>query len=67
MQRSTDSTFPRFVWCKSQESRDKLAEFGVIGEAPLMRQFDPAQFPDTPEEERLFDRQRVANIVDGNI
>ncbi|WP_276255933.1 ABC transporter substrate-binding protein [Halomontanus rarus] len=32
------------------------AEFG---------EFDPERFPDVPEDERLFDRQRVADIVDG--
>ncbi|AHG01568.1 ferrichrome-binding protein (plasmid) [Halostagnicola larsenii XH-48] len=28
-------------------------------------EFDPETFPDVPDEERLFDRQRVANIIEG--
>jgi len=29
--------------------------------------FDPERFPEVPEENRLFDRQRVRDIIDGNI
>jgi iron complex transport system substrate-binding protein len=29
--------------------------------------FDPESFPQVPEEEQLFDRQRVADIIDGDI
>jgi len=30
-------------------------------------EFDPASFPEVPEEHQLFDRQRVADIVNGDI
>jgi iron complex transport system substrate-binding protein len=29
--------------------------------------FEPEQFPDVPENKQLFDRQRVIDIVDGDI
>jgi iron complex transport system substrate-binding protein len=30
-------------------------------------EFDPEQYPDVPEEKQLFDRQRVADIINGDI
>jgi iron complex transport system substrate-binding protein len=29
--------------------------------------FAPEQFPSVPEDRRLFDRQRVRDIIDGNL